>query len=176
MDTSDPDIVFNEEGVCNHCTKALSLLKKYPFNLSSEEKSKELDKLIRKVKEDGKHSKYDCIVGISGGCDSTYTLVEVASLGLRPLAVHMDNGWNSELSVQNIEKVVRKLGLNLYTKVLDWNSFRDLQLAFLKASVPDLEIPTDHAIFATLHDIAKKHKVKHIIFGSNWATESILFL
>jgi N-acetyl sugar amidotransferase len=174
MDTTDPDITFDEHGRCSHCTKALALLSKYPFSLSSEQKSGELDSLIRKVKSEGKGKKYDCIVGISGGCDSTYTLVETASLGLKPLAVHMDNGWNSELSVQNIEKVVRKLGLSLHTKVLDWASFRDLQRSFLKASVPDLEIPTDHAIFATLHDVAIKHDVKYIIFGSNWATESIL--
>jgi N-acetyl sugar amidotransferase len=174
MDTSDPDIVFDEKGRCNHCKKAESKLNDYPLNLSEEVKSSELKKILNKIKKDGKGKKYDCIIGISGGCDSTYTLVEAVSLGLRPLAVHMDNGWNSELSVQNIEKVVRKLGLDLYTKVLDWNSFRDLQKSFLKASVPDLEIPTDHAIFATLHDIARKNSLKYIIFGSNWATESIL--
>ena len=174
MDTSDPDIVFDDEGRCNHCRMALSKLKRYPLNLPINERRRKLGLLINTIKIEGKRKKYDSIIGVSGGCDSTYTLVESCRLGLRPLVVHMDNGWNTELSVQNIERVVRKLGLDLHTKVLDWNSFRDLQLSFLKASVPDLEIPTDHAIFATLHDVAAKHNIRHIIFGSNWATESIL--
>jgi GMP synthase PP-ATPase subunit len=132
-----------------------------------------LDRLVNKIKLEGKGNDYDCIVGVSGGVDSTYVAWMVKKLGLRPLAVHLDNGWNSELAVKNIEQVLTKLGIDLLTHVLDWEEFRDLQLSFLKASTPDGEIPSDHAISALLWREAVKRNVKYIISGMNFTTESI---
>ncbi|VVB62029.1 tRNA(Ile)-lysidine synthase [uncultured archaeon] len=105
MDTTDPDIMFDENGYCNHCTGVLKKLNSYPINLSNEEKEKELQKIVTEVKESGKNKQYDCIVGVSGGVDSSYVLYLVKTLGLRPFAFHLDNEWNTELSVKNIEKV-----------------------------------------------------------------------
>jgi N-acetyl sugar amidotransferase len=133
-----------------------------------------LEKIFAKVKRDGKNKQYDCIIGVSGGVDSTYTAYIAREFRLRPLAVHLDNGWNSELAVKNIEHVLNKLNIDLYTKVLDWEEFRDLQLSFLFASTPDAEIPTDHAISATLYQTAVKVDVKYIISGTNIATEGVL--
>lgn len=174
MDKTDPNIKFDNNGYCNHCRQALSTLSKYPFSLSAKEKELELKKLVAKIKKKGKKKKYDCIIGISGGVDSTYLCYYIKKLGLRPLAVHLDNGWNTELSVKNIQSVLDSLGIDLYTHVLKWDEFKDLQLSFLKAGVPDLEIPTDHAIFILLYDIASKYNIKYILTGNNIATESIL--
>jgi len=173
MDTTDPDIVFDENGYCNHCTGAIEKLNSYPLNLSKGEKDKELEKIVKKIQKTGKNKKYDCAVGVSGGADSSYTLYLVKKLGLRPLAVHVDNGWNSELSVINIEKLISKLNVDLHTFVLDWDEFKDLQLSFLKSSTPDLEIPTDHALIAALYYVASKYNIKYIISGHNLVTESI---
>lgn len=173
MDSTDPEIQFDENSVCNHCKRAEELIDKNIIKDSEERKSR-LDQLVNKMKQDGKGKEYDCLIGISGGVDSTYVAYKVKELGLRPLAVHLDNSWNSELSVSNIEKTLKKLGIDLYTHVLDWEEFKDLQLSFLKASVPDLEIPTDHAINALLRSMAIKQGVKYMIFGLNTATESIL--
>lgn len=174
MDTSDPDISFDENGYCNHCNTAIANLNKYPFTLTDNQKSDKLNEIISKIKNQGKNKKYDCIIGISGGVDSTYLAYLTKTWGLRPLAIHLDNGWNSELAVQNIHNTLKKLNIDLYTVVLDWEEFRDIQLSFLKASVPDLEIPTDHAILATLFDVAEKYNIKYILNGSNYRTESIL--
>jgi N-acetyl sugar amidotransferase len=114
------------------------------------------------------------VIGLSGGVDSTYTAYVVKQLGLRPLAVHLDNGWNSEVAVRNIENLVTRLGIDLHTEVLDWDEFRDLQLAFLRASTPDSEVPTDHAIIATLYRVAKRERIGWIIEGSNIVTEVML--
>lgn len=173
MDSSDPEITFDEKGYCNHCTSALKRLDNPPFSLPKEARERELGLLVEQIKEDGKQKKYDCIIGVSGGADSTYVAYIVKKLGLRPLAVHLDNGWNSELAVKNIEGVLKGLGIDLYTHVLDWEEFKDLQLSFLKASVPDLEIPTDHAISALLYRLANKHGIKYLLMGTNFATESI---
>jgi len=173
MDTTDPDIVFDENGFCNHCTGAIAKLNSYPLNLKKEEKDRELEKIVKKILKTGKNKKYDCAVGVSGGADSSYTLYLVKKLGLRPLAVHVDNGWNSELSVINIEKLLSKLEVDLHTFVLDWDEFKDLQLSFLKSSTPDLEIPTDHALIAALYYVASKYNIKYIISGHNLVTESI---
>ncbi|MBP2143473.1 N-acetyl sugar amidotransferase [Methanococcus voltae] len=173
MDTSDPDIVFDENGYCNHCTRALKVLSEPPVGLSKDEKQKALDNVVNAIKRDGKGKKYDCIIGVSGGVDSTYVAYLVKKLGLRPLAVHLDNGWNSELSVQNIENTLKILDIELYTYVMDWNEFKDIQKSFLKAGVPDLEIPTDHAINALLYQMADKFGVKYILNGSNVETEQI---
>ncbi|VVB60469.1 tRNA(Ile)-lysidine synthase [uncultured archaeon] len=173
MDTTDPDIVFDENGYCNHCTGAIAKLNSYPLNLHKGEKDRELEKIVKKIQKTGIKKKYDCVVGVSGGADSSYTLYLVKKLGLRPLAVHVDNGWNSELSVINIEKLISKLEVDLHTFVLDWDEFKDLQLSFLKSSTPDLEIPTDHALIAALYYVASKYNIKYIISGHNLITESI---
>lgn len=132
-----------------------------------------LSRLVERVKSAGRGREYDCIIGVSGGVDSTYVAYLVKQYGLRVLAVHLDNGWNSELAVSNIENVLKRLGIDLYTYVIDWPEFRDLQVAFLKASTPDGEIPTDHAIFALLWREASRRGIRYIISGMNFATESI---
>lgn len=174
MDTTDPDIEFNDHGICNHCRNVEKMLDHYPHNLSGEEKERELGLIIRKIKDAGKNSTYDCIIGVSGGVDSTYVAYMVKKMGLRPLAVHLDNGWDSELAMHNIEKICKKLAIDLYTYVLNWEEFRDLQLSLLRASTPDSEIPTDHAIQGLFYRVAAKHHVKYMIIGSNFKSESIL--
>jgi len=174
MDTTDPEIYFDDEGICNHCRRYELLKNSYPHNLNEKEKKRELQKIIEKMKNSGKNKKYDCVIGVSGGVDSTYLAYLTKKFGLRPLAVHLDNGWNSELAVNNIEKCLRALGIDLETIVLDWGEFKDLQLAFLKASVPDVEIPTDHAIIASLYKVASKYNIKYIVLGVNFSTESVL--
>jgi N-acetyl sugar amidotransferase len=172
MDTSDPEIVFDDEGVCNHCRQYDFLVRAVLPN--KEDRQKRLDRIVENVKTSGRGRDYDCVIGVSGGVDSTYLAYLVKSLGLRPLAVHMDNGWNSTQAVTNIERTLRKLDIDLVTEVLDWEEFRDLQLAFLRASTPDSEIPTDHAINAVLMKAALRHGIKYILLGSNIATEAIM--
>lgn len=172
MDTSDPDITFDDNGVCDHCYDYEAQAKSMLWD--TRQMQEKLPALIDKIKASGRGKEYDCIIGVSGGVDSTYVAYKVKELGLRPLAVHMDNGWNSALAVTNIHKVLNKLGIDLYTEVLDWEEFKDLQLAFLKASTPDSEIPTDHAIQAVLMQAASKHKIKYIIGGSNIRSEAIM--
>jgi N-acetyl sugar amidotransferase len=172
MDTSDPEIIFDDKGYCNHCNNYFDTI--FHKTYQGEESDHILEQLVKNIKKAGRHSNYDCLIGISGGVDSIYTVYLAKKLGLRPLAVHMDNGWNSELAVSNIEKVLRKLDLELYTHVLDWLEFRDLQLAFLYASVPEVETPTDIAIPAILHRIAQMHGIKYIFSGGNYITEGIL--
>jgi N-acetyl sugar amidotransferase len=133
-----------------------------------------LDELISQIKKDGRHKDYDCIIGVSGGVDSTYVAYLTKTLGLRPLAVHLDNGWNSELAVSNISETLTKLNIDLYTYVINWEEFKDLQLSFINASVVDIELTTDHAIFATLYKVANKHRIKYILQGVNIATEGFL--
>ncbi len=171
MDTSDPEIHFDNDGVCNYCRDYFD--KRKHFILDKNEKEFALNKIIQFCKKQGKRKKYDCIIGVSGGVDSTYTAYLVKKFGLRPLAIHLDNGWNTELAVSNIHNVLKKLDIELYTYVLDWEMFRSLQVAFLKASVPDLEIPTDHAIVALLRRIAAQYDVP-IIWGVNYTTEFVL--
>ena len=172
MDTSDPEIQFDEMGHCNHCNDYFNRLKYLTYQ--GEKSDTELKKIVEKIKSSGKYQKYDCLIGISGGVDSCYVAYLAIKLGLKPLAVHMDNGWNSELAVSNIEKLLNQLNIDLYTHVLDWEEFKDLQLSFLKASVPEIETPTDMAIPAVLHKVAAKHNIKYIISGGNYATEGIL--
>lgn len=171
MDSTDPEIKFDKNGFCNHCTNALKRLQKINY---MKKDSNNLKKLIKKIKQNSTKKKYDCIIGVSGGVDSTYTAYLVKKLGLHPLAIHLDNGWDSELSIKNIENICKKLNIDLYTYVIDWEEFKDLQLAFLKASTPDSEIPTDHAIVTILYKQAIKNKIKYIIGGTNVETESIL--
>lgn len=167
----DQSIEFDDNGVCNHCLRYDELVGSRVF--SGEEGNQQLDELVKKIKISGKGKKYDCIIGVSGGVDSTYVAYLACKLGLRPLAVHFDNGWNSKLAVENIEKTLSKLGIDLDTHVVDWDEFSDLQLSFLKASVPDGEIPTDHGIDALLWQKASDYGVKYILSGMNFATEAL---
>lgn len=171
MDTTDPDIFFDAQGVCNHCHSYVA--KKSTRMWDGEQANIELQKVVAKIKTAGAGNDYDCIVGVSGGVDSTYVAYLVKELGLRPLAIHFDNNWNSELAVSNIQKTLTTLNIDLYTYVIDWPEFKDLQLSFLKASTPDGEVPTDHAINALLFMEANKRNIKYIINGMNFATESL---
>lgn len=168
---ADPQIVFDENGLCHHCLRYEHLIE---TRVSKGEQAKvQLDALVNKIKKSGKNKEYDCIIGVSGGVDSTYVAYLTKELGLRPLAIHFDNGWNSELAVKNVENILKKLDIDLITYVIDWPEFRDLQLSFLKASVPDGEVPSDHAIQSVLWSFAEKYKIKYIISGMNFITESI---
>jgi N-acetyl sugar amidotransferase len=171
MDTTDSSITFDEHGVCNHCLKYDEVINSYPFN-SQASIDLELQKMITRTQKNGAGKPYDCVIGVSGGVDSTYLAHIAKEKGLRPIAVHLDNGWNSELAVHNIEKVLKNLGIDLLTHVLEWDEFKDLQIAFLKASVSDAEIPTDHAISGILYRVARKYGIKTILLGTNIATES----
>lgn len=172
MDTSDPDIVFNDDGTCNHCTDYL--LKISPLLSDPQKNEGKIRGLIEQIKSQGKGKPYDSIIGISGGVDSCYTAYFAKINGLNPLLVHLDNGWNTELAVQNIQKVASQLELDLETVVLDWAEFREIQLAFLRSSLVDIEIPTDLAIPAALHQLAEKYQVKAILSGGNYSSEGIL--
>jgi len=167
----DRSIEFDNNGVCNHCIRFNDLVDSRVF--SGNEGTQKLNELVDKIKKSGKGKKYDCIMGVSGGVDSTYVAYLAVKLGLRPLAVHFDNGWNSNLAVENIEKTLSLLNIDLDTHVVDWDEFSDLQLSFLKASVPDGEIPTDHGIDALLWQKASNYGVKYILSGMNFATEAL---
>lgn len=168
MDTTDPDIRFNEQGVCNYCEEAESLLSSFKFTPGTEQEN--LKTLAERIKSDSK-GKYDSIVGLSGGVDSSYVAYLAKEMKLNPLCVHFDNGWNSEIAVSNIKKIVNKCGFDLETYVIDWPEFRDLQRSFFKAGVVDIEMLTDHAIMATMFQLRKKYKIKYILSGSNYVTE-----
>tara|TARA_B110000902_G_C14281117_1_gene576844 strand:- start:2510 stop:3607 length:1098 start_codon:yes stop_codon:yes gene_type:complete len=169
MDTSDPDIEFDAEGICNHCNRQIQW-KNSEMNFS--QKNKELKIVTDKIKIAGKNSNYDCLIGLSGGVDSSYVAYYVVKvLGLRPLAVHLDNGWNSEISVQNIKNTIDKLNIDLFTHVINWNEFKNMQRSFIKSGVVDIELLTDNAIMGVLFGQAKKHKIKYLITGMNRATE-----
>lgn len=172
MDTSDTDIRFDANGNCNHCTEYLE--KTIHRTYRGEENDKTFNTLINRIKKDGKNKPYDCVVGVSGGADSTYTAYLCKKAGLRVLCVHMDNGWNTEISEKNIQNLIEKHGMDYRRYILDWENFRDLQLAFLKASVPEIETPTDIAILGVLHQIASEYGIRYVISGGNFATEGIL--
>ncbi len=172
MDTSIKMINFDEKGICNYC-------KDYEHRVATElykepDRSRKLNLLVDKIKKKGKKKQYDCIIGVSGGVDSSYVAYLVKKLGLRPLAIHLDNGWNSELAVQNIQYLLSKLDIDLHTHVIDWEEFKDLQTAFIKSSIENLELPTDHAITALLFKMADKFGLKYIINGSNLVTEGLI--
>lgn len=172
MDTSDPDILFNPDGTCNHCTDYLSGIS--PLFHNPEKNESGIRHLVAKIKTKGNGKVYDSVIGISGGVDSCYTAYFAKINGLNPLLVHLDNGWNTELAVENIRKVATRLELDLETVVLDWSEFREIQLAFLRSSIVDIEIPTDLAIPAALHQLAEKHGIKTILSGGNYSSEGIL--
>jgi len=173
MDTSDPEIWFDGEGVCNHWHEFQERLPKEIF--TGEDGRRRALELAERIRRSGKGKAYDCVIGLSGGVDSSYVAwLVVKEMGLRPLAVHMDNGWNTELAVSNIEKIVKKLDIDLHTEVLDWEEFRELQKAFFLSSVGNVEMATDHAINATLFAMTRRFGIKHILSGSNLNTEGIV--
>lgn len=171
MDTTDKEIEFDQQGVCNRCKEYETLIPKLLPNRTTRET--ELAALVELIKKEGRGKDYDCLIGVSGGVDSTYISYLVKDLGLRPLAVHLDNGWDTELAVSNIERCMKALDIDLYTHVLNWDEFKDMQLAFLKASTPDSEFPTDHAIISIMYRKASEIGVRYIISGVNLVTEGI---
>ncbi len=172
MDTSDSRIQFDERGVCDHCNTFLSTI--LPNWHTDERGNAELQKLTDEIKAAGVGKDFDCIIGMSGGIDSSYlTYLAKEKMGLRPLVFHVDAGWNSQEAVNNIEKLVDKLGLDLFTEVIDWEEMRDLQLAFFKAGVPHIDTPQDHAFFATMYKFADKYSIRHILTGANLSTECV---
>lgn len=168
----DASIVIDHDGICNYCRNYTQENKIY--FLSEAARNDEMNKLLKKIIQDGKNKQFDCVLGISGGVDSSYMVVKAVELGLRPLIVHYDNGWNSEQAVSNIEHLIQLFNLELYTYVNDWEEYKDIQRAFFKASVIDIELITDHGILALLYKQAKKHGVKYVLSGSNFSSESHL--
>jgi N-acetyl sugar amidotransferase len=174
MDTTDPNIIFDENGVCDHCHDFHNNVKP---NWHTDESGRiALSKQIVQIKASGKGKDFDCLLGISGGVDSSYMLhIAVNEFGLRPLVFHVDGGWNSELAVHNINVMIDKLGLDLYTEVINWEEMKDFQLAFFKSGVPHLDIPQDHAFVAKLYQFAEKYKIKYILNGGNLSTECVQY-
>lgn len=171
MDTSDSQITFDEHGVCDHCRTFDRDVK--PDWHTDERGRRALQELVARIKARGKGKEFDCIIGMSGGIDSSYLTYIATEFGLRPLVFHVDAGWNSQEAVNNIERMVDRLHLDLYTEVIDWEEMRDLQLAFFKSGVPHIDTPQDHAFFATMYKFAEKHNVKYILTGANYSTECI---
>lgn len=161
---------IDEEGICNYCRDYES----YVQSLTDEHKKYELQKVLNKIRSHNSNKKYNCILGISGGKDSSFLAWWAKKEGLRPLLVHLDNGWNSELAVQNIEKVCKYCDFDLYTHVVDWEEFRELQKAYFRAHVVDIEALTDHAIYALVLKLAKKHNIRYVLSGNNYSTEFIM--
>jgi aminotransferase len=171
MDTTDPEIVFDEQGECSHCKEFDSVTKARWF--PNEEGSQKLKIMIDDIKQKGKGKEYDCIIGLSGGVDSSYLALILKEYDLRPLVVHVDAGWNSELAVHNIEQVVKYCGYDLHTHVMDWEEIRDLQVAYLKSCIANQDVVQDHAFFASLYHFAVKNNISTVISGGNIATESV---
>lgn len=172
MDSSDANITFDDQGVCHHCRTFYTEIK--PAWHPDERGRHELEGLIERIRAAGRGKQFDCIIGISGGLDSSYlTYLAKEEFGLRPLVFHVDAGWDSELAVNNIERLLDVLGLELYTEVIDWDEMRDLQLAFFKAGVPHIDAPQDHAFFAAMYKFARKYDVAWILTGGNYSTECV---
>jgi len=169
---ADPHITFDSAGVCNYYHEYRKAASEEVYQGARGEE--QLARLAEKVKRDGKGKPYDCLIGLSGGVDSTYVAYLAKQMGLRPLAVHLDNGWNSELAVKNVENIITRLGFDLYTLVVNWEEFRDIQLSYLRASVVDIEVVSDHAIFSTMYKLAKEKNIGYIISGTNIVTEYIM--
>ncbi len=173
LDTNDdPFIIFNHEGLCNHCQDYDKKEKEFVFK--GTEGEKKLVETVEQVKKAGKGNAYDCILGVSGGVDSTYLAYKAKELGLRTLCVHFDNGWNSELAVKNIDNIISRLDFDLETYVVNWKEFKDIQLAYFKADVIDIEAITDHAITGTIYKLAAQYGIKYMLTGNNIATELVL--
>jgi N-acetyl sugar amidotransferase len=171
MDTTDPQIAFDDAGVCNHCRYFDEVTRKSWF--PNEEGARRLQLIIEQIKADGAGRPYDCILGLSGGVDSSYLAFKASEWGLRPLVVHVDAGWNSELAVANIEAIVKYCNYDLHTHVVDWLEMRDLQLSYLRAGVANQDVPQDHVFFASLYHFATQNDIRYILSGGNIATESI---
>jgi N-acetyl sugar amidotransferase len=172
MDESDYKITFDSDGVCDHCrTFEKEILPKWNMGRGRDD---ELKKIVSSIKKDGQGRDFDCIMGMSGGIDSSYLLyLALEKLGLRPLVFHVDAGWNSQEAVNNIERMIDGLGLDLYTEVISWEEMKDLQLSFFKSGVSHIDTPQDHSFFATMYKFADKHGVKNILTGGNYSTECI---
>ena len=172
MDTSDTQIVFDDRGVCDHCN---DFEQNVAPNWHTDERGRaDFQAVVDRIRKDGAGRDFDCIMGMSGGLDSSYLLhLAVKEFGLRPLVFHVDGGWNTDIAVNNIQVIVDKLGLDLYTEVINWEEMRDFQLAFFKAGVPHLDIPQDHAFIATLYHFANKHGIRYILNGGNISTECV---
>jgi N-acetyl sugar amidotransferase len=168
VDTTVPGVTFDENGVCHYCKLHDALERDWPLGKVGQQR---LEAIVSKIKEQGKGKRYDCIVGVSGGTDSSYTLYLTKKLGLRPLAVYFDNGWSSEIAVSNLKKSLSRLDIDLQTYVVDWEEFKDLLKAFLKASFTWADAPTDKAITATLYRTAEAEGLKYILVGRNFRTE-----
>jgi N-acetyl sugar amidotransferase len=172
MDTSDSNIVFDARGWCDYCVNYHANI--LPHWRPNEAREDLIAPTIEKIKRHGKGRDHDCLIGVSGGVDSSYvTYIAKEKFGLRPLIFHVDAGWNSQQAVNNIEKLVDGLGLDLHTEVIDWQEMQDLQLAFFKAQVPHVDTPQDHAFFAALYNFAAKHDFKYIMTGANYSTECV---
>jgi hypothetical protein len=173
LDATIPGVDFDSDGLCNYCRRYDEVSRNPDYVEPT--RSKALARLVDRMKQAGRGRDYDCVIGLSGGIDSSYAAyVAKRRLGLRPLAVHVDNGWNSELAVKNIENIVRKLDIDLSTHVIDWEEFRQLQLSLFRAHVVDIELVTDHAIIAAMYHHARQHRVGFIVSGDNHVTEATL--
>lgn len=171
MDTTDSEITFDTQGVCNHCHEFDEVTSKrwYP----NEEGKRKLEALVAQLKKEGEGKEYDCILGLSGGLDSSYLALVMKDYGLRPLVVHVDAGWNTPEAEKNIQTVVKHCGFKLHTKIINWEEVKDLQLAYLKSGVANQDVVQDHAFFSGLYHFAIENNIRHVIGGGNIATESI---
>ena len=172
MDTTDTEITFDDNGICSHCQRFDNTIK--PQWHPNQEGEAELNRIVENIKRDCRNRRYDCIIGLSGGIDSSYLAYWGKKVGLRMLAIHVDGGWNSELAVKNIENICRKLDIDLYTHVIDWEEMKELQLAYLRSGVANQDVPQDHAFISALYKYAIKNHVKYVLGGFNYATESVL--
>ncbi|MCI3936822.1 N-acetyl sugar amidotransferase [Chryseobacterium aahli] len=170
MDTTDPNIVFNDKGESDYYTNYIKNIK--PNWHTNDKGYKELMRIAGNIRKNSKNKDFDCIIGLSGGLDSSYAVyVAKEIMGLRPLVFHVDTGWNTNQAVSNIEKIIDGLQLDLFTEVINWEEMKDLQISFLKSQISDQDLPQDYAIFSALYRFAKKHKINSVITGSNFSTE-----
>lgn len=170
MDTSDPNIIFNDKGESDYYINFVNKI--HPIWITDERGLKYLMRIAQKIKDKRKNEDFDCIIGLSGGLDSSYTAyVAKEIMGLRPLLFHVDAGWNTDKAVGNIEKLCSGLGLDLYTEVINWEEMKDLQLSFLKSQIADQDLPQDYAFFSALYQFARKHKINYVLTGGNYSTE-----
>ena len=173
MDTSDPTIRFDSDGICNYCTEALELISEQGYKGGGQSEA-QYNKIIKTIKNNQRDKAYDCVIGVSGGVDSAFLLHLAHKEGLIILAVHVDAGWNSNMAVSNIQKLCTKMKIDLKTIVIDWKIFKELQRAYMFSGLPNLDVPQDHVFFTALYQFAEKYKIKYVLTGSNAATESIL--
>lgn len=172
MDTSDPNITFDSRGVCNHCHAYDDNVARYGYHGKSSDEA--LAALVEQMKRDGKGKEYDCMLGLSGGVDSSYMLYQTRQFGLRPMVVHVDAGWNDNRAEENIRKLCHALDYKIHCVSIDWDTMKELQRAFMFSGLPNLDIPQDHAFAAGVYEMAKKHNLSYILNGSNFSSEGIL--